>query len=233
MLTRVSLVIIGTGGFGREVLWASREMEPSIYALTGALVQGSLDIKDVAFVDDDKNLWNTEICGAPVVGCIEYAGNYFDQADMLFVCGVGLNELRKKFVQRVENTFGKNKFHTVIHQSVEKSSFVNIGEGSVVCAGSILTTQVKVGNHVNINLDCTIGHDVVIEDFVNVSPGVHISGYCTLKEGCDIGTGANILPHVTIGKNSIVGAGACVTKDVPDNTTVVGVPAKIITRSKS
>lgn len=215
-----TLVIIGTGGFGREVLWAFRERTASDHISNDAYI-----IDRVVFADDNKETHGTEICGAKVVGTIEDVGW---GCDPVFVCGVGSNPLRRKFVERVEKKYHESRFYTIEHASVEKSLYVSVGAGTVICAGTIITTQVKIGNHVNINLDCTVGHDVVIEDFVNISPGVHISGYCTLKEGCDIGTGVNILPHVTIGRNSVIGAGATVTKDIPDNVVAVGVPAKVI-----
>lgn len=227
-----TLAIIGTGGFGREVLWAFRESTSNILHTISKQGGHKHGILDAIFVDDRDDIKGSTICGAIVSGTIEEVGDVYNPDNISFVCGVGSNPTRRNFVRRVEKKYGKNKFISIEHISVLKSDYVEIGEGTVVCAGNIITTQVKIGNHVNINLDCTVGHDVVIEDFVNISPGVHISGYCCLKEGCDIGTGANILPHVTIGKNSVVGAGACVTKDVPDNVTVVGVPAKVIKGGK-
>lgn len=206
-------VIIGTGGFGREVLWACGAGSDNLF-----------------FVDDNKDIHGKRICHVEVIGSIEHIPDRFrdNLGDVYFVCGVGSPKLRQKFVARVNKLpLEFSKFTTVIDPLAAYSRFVDIGEGSVVCAGTILTTQVKVGQHVNINLDCTVGHDTIIEDYVNISPGVHISGYCTLKRGCDIGTGVNIIPHITIGENSIVGAGACVTKDVPPNTLVVGVPAVV------
>ena len=80
----------------------------------------------------------------------------------------------------------------------------------------------------HLNLDCTIGHDVVMADFVTLAPGVHVSGWVTLEEGCYVGTGANIIERNTIGAWSIVGAGSTIIRDVPKNTTVVGTPGNVI-----
>jgi acetyltransferase-like isoleucine patch superfamily enzyme len=98
----------------------------------------------------------------------------------------------------------------------------------VITAGCILTNQIRIGAHVHLNLDSTIGHDVLVEDFVTVAPGVHISGNVTLGGGNNIGTGAAIIQGVRIGAGSVVGAGAVVTEDVPPDVVAVGVPARVI-----
>jgi sugar O-acyltransferase (sialic acid O-acetyltransferase NeuD family) len=105
---------------------------------------------------------------------------------------------------------------------------VYMGEGVNLMTGSTLTNDIKLGRGCLINLHCTIGHDCTIGNFVELSPGVHVSGNCHIGDYCNIGTNATILPAVTLGENVIVGAGAVVTKDVPSNSLVVGIPAKVI-----
>ena len=80
----------------------------------------------------------------------------------------------------------------------------------------------------HLNLDSTVGHDAVIEDYVTVSPGVHVSGNVTLKEGSFIGTGANLIEGKTVGAWSVVGAGSAVISDIAPNVTAVGIPAKAV-----
>ena len=94
-------------------------------------------------------------------------------------------------------------------------------------AGTIITNSIKLGKAPLVNLNCTIGHDCQIGDFLEISPGSNISGYCKIGNFVVIGTNTTILPKITIGSNVIVGAGSVVTKDVPDNSLVVGVPAVI------
>lgn len=93
--------------------------------------------------------------------------------------------------------------------------------------GAVLTTGIYVEKGVLINLNCTIGHETVIEEFVELSPGTNISGNCYIGAHTFIGTNATILPKIRIGNHVVIAAGAVVTKDVPDQTMVAGIPAII------
>lgn len=105
---------------------------------------------------------------------------------------------------------------------------IEIGKGCIISAGSILTTDITVGNFVIINLHCSIGHDVQIGDFCSLMPGVRISGGVKLDDEVYLGSNAVVLPNTKIGKGATIGAGAVVTKDVPPGKTYAGVPAKEI-----
>jgi acetyltransferase-like isoleucine patch superfamily enzyme len=102
------------------------------------------------------------------------------------------------------------------------------GAGCIICAGSIFTTDIVVGSFVTFNLMCAITHDDVIGDFATLAPACNLSGNVHVGEGTDLGTKVSAIPGVRIGRWSIVGAGAVVTRDLPDNVTAVGVPAKVI-----
>jgi sugar O-acyltransferase (sialic acid O-acetyltransferase NeuD family) len=108
------------------------------------------------------------------------------------------------------------------------SEFIELGEGVIICAGTILTVNIKIGNHVIINLNCTIGHDTIIEDYCSMMPTVKINGNNHLHKGVYVGTGATFIHQVTIGAWSTIGAGAVVVKDIPENVIAVGIPAKVI-----
>jgi len=93
--------------------------------------------------------------------------------------------------------------------------------------GTIITNDIKLKKGTIINLNCIVGHDTVIGEFVEICPNVSISGNCEIGNYSFIGTNATILPKIKIGQNVIVAAGAVVTKDVPDNCMVAGIPAII------
>jgi sugar O-acyltransferase (sialic acid O-acetyltransferase NeuD family) len=116
---------------------------------------------------------------------------------------------------------------TLIHPSVllgdEERN--NIGDGSIICAGVILTTNITFGSFVIINLSCTIGHDVKIGSYSSIMPQCSLSGFIELGELVYIGAGGRILPGLKIGTGATVGAGAVVTKNVLEEKTVMGVPA--------
>lgn len=207
------LVILGAGGHAREVWWLCEDVN-----------QSARSWNLLGFIDEAPASAGKVLCDLPVLGGF---GWFEGRAEKPFViCGVGSNRTRRRFAEKTRSLGLRHA--TLIHPMVRKSRFVEIGEGSVVCAGTVLTTQVRVGAHVNLNLGCTVSHDTVIEDFCNVSPGVHLSGAVHLEEGVDVGTGAVVLPGKRVGRDSTIGAGAVVTADVPPRSVAVGIPARVV-----
>lgn len=103
---------------------------------------------------------------------------------------------------------------------------VEIGEGTIICAGTIIIVDIRIGNHVIINLDCAISHDDVIEDFVTINPSVNVSRNVVIGQCSELGTGMQIMQGNKVTANTIVGAG--VIKDCIESGTYVGSPAKKI-----
>lgn len=205
------LVIIGAGGFGREVAWLVEQLneESNRYELIG-------------FLDDDAT---TTVERYPIIGStIEWLENPDTRVHV--VCAIG-----DPFVRfRIADLFKSAgvTFATLVHPSVQRSRWVDIGPGSIICAHTILTTNIRIGAHSILNLDCTVGHDTQLGDFASLMPGVHLSGDVACGTGVYFGTGAAIINNVSIGEWTIVGAGAVVTADLPSRVVAVGVPAKPI-----
>ena len=122
------------------------------------------------------------------------------------------------------------RFGNVLHPRASLGSGVSFGEGSIVLALSYVSTDARLGRHVHINYGVTFGHDSIAEDFVTVLPNSTIGGGVRLCSVSTVGSGATILPGLNIGERAIVGAGAVVTKDVPADTVVVGIPARTMRR---
>ncbi len=206
------LYIIGAGGFAREVAWLVERINK---------VAPTWNIK--GFIDDNESLWGIKKDAYEVVGGCDYLTTL---GDVYAVCAVGSAKVRKSIIKKCENS--NVKFATVIDPSVIISKRVEIGEGTIICAGTIITVDVKIGNHVIINLDCTIGHDDIIEDFVTIYPSVNVSGNVILGECSELGTGMQIIQGKNVASNTIIGAGTIVVKDLTESGTYVGSPAKKI-----
>jgi len=134
---------------------------------------------------------------------------------------------------RKENLFIKVKemeFELVnaIHPKSIIATTVILGKNVIVNAGAVIQPFARIANGVMVHSGVVVEHDNIIEDFVNLGPGVRLAGGVRVKKGAYVYTGASVIPTITIGSNSIVGAGAVVIKDVPDNVVVVGNPARVL-----
>lgn len=209
------IAIYGAGGFAREVAWLVESCNEAV-----------VHYKIVCFIDDDETHHGLVLNDVPVMSLAETVACF---PSVRVVSGVGSPQIREKVMAKTAEaglTFG-----TIIHPRVEQSRWIKIGEGTVICAGNILTTNITLGHHVQINLGCTIGHDVVMGDHTTLAPGVHVSGWVHFGQRVYVGTGAVILQGthdapLIIGDDAVIGAGAVVTKSVLPGVTVVGVPAK-------
>ncbi len=212
------LYIVGSGGFGREVLWLAKRI------CDDEKKKGNIPPWEIAgFIDDSKSLSKSRQDGYPVLGGCDYLGNLTEEA--YAVIAIGTAKVKQNVVEKL-SAYSNLHFVNLIDPSVIMSDRIQIGEGCILCAGTILTVDITIGNHVIMNLDCTVGHDSVIENYVTIYPGANISGNVRIGEGAELGTGMQIIQGKKVGKRSIVGAGAIVVHDIPEKCTAVGIPAK-------
>ncbi|MPQ42271.1 acetyltransferase [Clostridium tarantellae] len=215
------IIIIGSGGVGREVVWIINQInkEEHKYNIVG-------------FIDDDKNKWGKSINGIKVLGGVDFLEKYNEEIDTCkntyLVVAMANYKVKKFIIERLEDKFS---FETIVHPSVYIDETIEIGDGTIIYPGVIMTTNIKVGNHVLISSKCGIGHDTVIKDYVSLLWNVSVSGFDTIEEGVLMGSGSTVIQSKTIGQGAVIGAGAVVIDYVPDNTTSVGIPARVLSKS--
>lgn len=208
------IAIFGVGGFGREVLALIKDINK---------VKPTWNI--VGFFDDGYEKGLT-INGYPTSGTAEDL-NKWDK-EIAIAISIGNPVIKKKILDKIHNP--QVSYPTLIHPTawIGDDDFVEIGKGCIICAGNLITTNIKIQDFVILNLGCTVGHDTVIKDYSAFMPSVNISGEVTIGEGVYVGTGAKIINQLEIGDYAIIGAGAVVAKSIPPRCTAVGVPAKPI-----
>jgi sugar O-acyltransferase (sialic acid O-acetyltransferase NeuD family) len=208
-----NIVIIGVGGFGREVK-----------VLLDQLNQVELKFNLLGYYDDAENLASS-YNGLPYLGTIEDLNRV--ETKTAVALGVGDPKIKAKIVSRLTNS--NLNFPILIHPTALVSNdAVHIGKGTLICAGCIVTCNIQIGDFVTLNLCCTVGHDTIINDFASFMPSVNISGDVVIGNHVYVGTGAKIINQLEVGQNTVVGAGAVVSKTLPENCTAVGIPAKPI-----
>ena len=207
------LGIFGTSGFAREV--------NDIAELLGYRT---------VFIGRDQ----AELDGLPSPCDCMLESDVKRHRDLLFAIGIGDNGVRQKVAQRYCNEL---RFVNLIHPSASFGSgqldAIGASKGVIVCAGVRFTNNIKVGDFTIFNLNVTVGHDVVVNDYVNVSPGANISGNVHIGTHCWLGTGATVNQgtggaKLQIGAHTVIGSGCVVINDCESNSLYVGIPAKRI-----
>ena len=204
------LVIVGAGGLGRE---------------TAALVSDINTARPtwdlLGFVDDRPGLHSVPLFDLPVLGDVEWLCR---QTDLAYVLAVGSSLTRARLGRRLAGH--PLTAATLTHPTVALSPSVAVGAGTIIFRGVIVMLAVTLGTHVVLDVNTTVGHDSILGDYTTAHPGVHLSGDIRIGEAVELGAGSVVLPGVAIGNETVVGAGAVVTRPLPAHCTAVGVPAR-------
>jgi sugar O-acyltransferase (sialic acid O-acetyltransferase NeuD family) len=202
------ILIAGTGGFAKEVLNLIKDM-------------GLID-NVIGFIEPDdiikENKVPPQILNKPV-----FSYSMVDSSKHVVTIAIGDSHIREKVTKQLPVD---TEYLTLIHPNTVISEWVTIGAGSIVCAGTIITCEIKIGKHTHLNLNTTIGHDCVIGDFFTTAPNVNISGECHFGSHVYFGTSSCVRDTIAITDNVIVGMGAVVTKNITESGVYIGNPAK-------
>lgn len=205
------IVIVGAGGFGREVAWLIERINA---------MQPTWNI--LGFVDDAGRGC---VSGWDILGNTDWLLAY--DHPLAVAVAIGSSDARKSVAEKIMAN-RRLSFPTLVDPSATTSESVRYGKGCIVCAGTILTVDITFGDFCIVNLDCTIGHDALLRDYVTLYPSVNVSGAVELGTCVEMGTGSQIIQLKVVGAKTIVGAGAVVTKDLPSGCVAVGMPAKSV-----
>lgn len=192
--------VCGAGGHAKVVIQALRELGFTVdYA--------------VSILADE---WGRTVLGVPIV---DPAHNKTSRG----VIAVGDNSTRKKIEEETDW-----EWTTVVHPTAYVASTAVIGQGSVICPGGIIGPDARIGKQVIVYTAATVDHDCVLEDFVYLSPGTHLCGRVTVREGAFCGTGVSVIPNCTLGSWCYIGAGGVVINTIPAKAKAVGVPCRVL-----
>ena len=211
------IAIFGAGGFGREVITVINDINK---------VEKLWNI--VGFFDDGCKKGEI-INGVPVLGTTQDLNSW--NKEISVVVAIGNPIVKKKIINNINNRYVD--YPTIIHPTVliGDPSYVKIGKGCIICANNIITTNIKIGDFVILNLACTVGHDTIIGNYAAFMPACNISGEVKINDCVYCGTGVKIINQIEIGENSIIGAGSVVVKDIPDGVVAYGNPCKVIRKN--
>lgn len=204
------VVIVGAGGHAQvvaDILLRARD--------AGSLIQ------PVGYLDDNAATHGRVLLGLPVLGPLVELDRILHDA---IIVSIGDNRIRRQLHGELQAR--GEKFAIARHPAAVIAPEVEIGEGTMICAGVIVNTGSVIGVNTILNTGCTVDHHNRIGDHVHIASGVHTGGEVIVGDGALVGIGSIVMPRCPVGAWSVIGAGACVTQSVPSGVTVVGNPAK-------
>lgn len=203
----------GAGGHAQEVAWALVEHE-----------RGRGATCEVLFFDDALPVGPVASGLGSIAGTIDAIADHVDRRRTRLVLGVGLPHLKIRLTERLA-PLGL-AWATVVHPAATIGPNVEIGAGSYVAAGAIVTVNVRLGSFVTVNLHAQVAHDGIVGAHATLHPNAHVAGNVTIGDGAELGTSSVVLPGLTVGAGAVLGAGGVAIAALDAGRTYVGVPAR-------
>jgi len=203
------VIIVGAGSVGKFLAYNVKEF--------------TSEFEFIGFLDDDIKKQNQTIAGLQVLGTINKLPIYIEKG-FAVVWGIAFPKVKSNLVESC--TFLNADFPSFISKSAWISDHVSIGKGCIVYPGSTINYETVIGNFVIINMNCAIGHNSVLNDFVSLSPGVNLGGYTQIGKKTQMGINSSTKQYIIIGSDCVIGGQSIVVENVKDNITIKGVPAK-------
>lgn len=204
------LFIIGSGGFSKQVIEIVEKLNETnkTYELVG-------------LIDDDESRSEMKVLGYKIIGTTDKLKEISKVKPVYGVIAIADGLIRRKIVEKLKSINWIN----LVHPKAIISNHIKLGEGNIICAGTVINPDSIINNHCHININTTFGHDVTLQDYVTIMPGSNISGSVKLKSNSMIGTGAVIIQGLDIEKDVVIGAGSTVIRDTEQGHLYIGTPA--------
>jgi sugar O-acyltransferase (sialic acid O-acetyltransferase NeuD family) len=210
MGTLPKLVIVGAGGFGREMLaWARQSVQ----------FEREWTIK--GFIDDNLTALEGKATPAQVLGTIK---DYRPAADEVFICAIGIPRIKRACSELLAGRGAQ--FTRLIHRTAVLGDNVELADGVVLCPYTVVSANNRLGRGVAVNLHSSIDHDACVDDWSQVNCHCDLTGGVKVGKEVFFGSSVAIIPGIRVGDGAYLGAGAVVLRDVPPGATVFGVPAR-------
>ncbi len=203
------VIIIGAGSVGKFLAYNSNQFT-DVFEFIG-------------FLDDDIKKHNQTIAGIPVLGSVNMLPNYINE-NIAVAWGIAFPKIKVQLVAQFQHL--KAEYPSFISKNAWVSNQVAIGQGCIVYPGVSINYETNIGDFVVLNMNCAVGHNVAIDDFSSLAPGVNLGGYTKIGKQTDIGIGAATKQFISIGENCIVGGQSMIVNNIVDNQKVKGIPAK-------
>ncbi|MDT9592550.1 DapH/DapD/GlmU-related protein [Nocardioides zeae] len=203
-----TLLVVASGGLGREA---------------AAAAESAGEHAQIAFVDDDPRRWGTTVGGRRVLGGLD---TLLDRPEDRVVVCAGSGAARRRLVERLRAMGVADSRHVCIVDPGVRWAPWRTGRGAVVLAGSVLTTDVVLAEHVVLMPQVTLTHDVVVESYATLCAGVSLGGSVRVGRGATIGMNASVREGVVVGEGAVLGMGSVLLEDLPPGETWAGVPAR-------